>query len=75
MEVVPCTQDDALEVTSNPRGLLTTSLRRPHGDQKVRLIYPSWLVRLPAFFVSASDIAAAYASCSVMRMRNGALLN
>ena len=29
------TQDDVLEVTSNLRGLPTTSSRRPHGDQNV----------------------------------------
>ena len=28
------TQDNVLEVTSNPRGPSTTSLRQPHGDQK-----------------------------------------
>ena len=37
LEVVPCTQDDVhvLEVTSNLRGLPTTSSCRPHGDQNV----------------------------------------
>ena len=29
------TQDDVLEVTNNLRSPPTTSLRRPHGDQKV----------------------------------------